>query len=443
MDRSKLLKQNIVMALGVKAASIVISLVLVPMTINFVNPTQYGIWLTISSMVMWMSFFDVGFSNGMRNKLGAALAADDLEQGRSYVSTTYGMLSLIFSGIMILLSGLIWMLDMSPLLGIDMSYEPDLKPALTILAAYFCVNFVVRILSHVLKADQRTSWGALIDCVGQFFVLITVWLMQGHIEGSLTVLALALCLPPLMVWLIASIVLYAGRYRAVRPSFSAIHMRDARSLLSLGVKFFIIQIAFIIQFQTSNYLIARLFSMEQVTSYNIAYKYFNVMYMVFWLLIDPFWGAVTNAWSKQDIDWIRRTTRKYVGLAALFLLGGLVMLGLSEWVYDFWINSKVDTPVLIPFALSAWMLAYNMVTIWGQVFCLFVNGIGALKIQFFTSMISPILFIAVTITLAKVFGMGMESVLIGSIVANFNGLILAPLQYWMVIHRKRQGIWTA
>lgn len=443
MDRSKLLKQNIVMALGVKAASIIISLVLVPMTINFVNPTQYGIWLTISSMVMWMSFFDVGFSNGMRNKLGAAIANDDLRQGQSYVSTTYGMLSIIFSILMIVLIALVWLLDVSPLLGIEHSYEPDLKCALTILIAYFCTNFVVRILSHVLKADQRTSWGSLIDCIGQFFVLLTVWLMQGQIEGSLTVLALALCLPPLAVWIIVSVFFYTGRYKEIRPSFSAIHLEDARSLLSLGVKFFVIQIAFIIQFQTSNFLIARLFSMEQVTSYNIAYKYFNVMYMLFWLLIDPFWGAVTNAWSKRDLDWIRKATRKYVGIAALFLIGGLLMLGLSDWVYDFWINSKVDTPVIIPFALSAWVLAYNMVIIWGQVFCLFVNGIGALKIQFCTSMISPILFITVTIVLARVFGMGMECVLIGSIVANFNAMILAPLQYYMVMHKNKQGIWTA
>lgn len=47
---------------------IVISLIMVPMTINYVSPTQYGLWLTISSIVTWISYFDFGFAHGFRNR---------------------------------------------------------------------------------------------------------------------------------------------------------------------------------------------------------------------------------------------------------------------------------------------------------------------------------------------------------------------------------------
>lgn len=442
-ERTSLLKKNILMALAVKAGSICCTMVLVPMTINFVNPTQYGIWLTISSVVMWMQFFDVGFSNGLRNKLTEALAHGDIKQGQSYVSTTYAMLSSIFGILLLVMTSLMWMVDLAPIFGIEEAYEPDLKRAMTILTSYFCLNMVVRTLSFVLMAKQRAAVSSLFDFIGQLGVLITIWILDGAIEGSLTVLAFALCLPPLAVWVIASAILYLGPYKQLRPRIALAKKSDTRTLLNLGIKFFVIQIAFIIQFQTSTFLIGRLFSMLQVTSYNLAYRYFNVLYMTFFLMIEPLWSAVTDAWSRDDREWIMKCIKRYTLTAFLCMAGGLMMLSLSDWFYDFWVNRHVDQQVEMQFSLSAWMLVYFSTMMIGQVFCTFVNGIGALKIQFCSSLISPIVFIAATLLLAKVFGMGMECVLIASILANFNGLILAPMQYWMVIHRKKRGIWTA
>jgi hypothetical protein len=38
------------------------------MTINYVNPTQYGIWITLSSIISWFSFFDIGFGYGLSSR---------------------------------------------------------------------------------------------------------------------------------------------------------------------------------------------------------------------------------------------------------------------------------------------------------------------------------------------------------------------------------------
>ena len=441
--RGALLRRNVLLGMGVKVGSIACSFVLVPMTINFVNPTQYGIWLTIQSIATWMAFFDVGLSNGLRNKLAETLAHGDHEQGRAYLSTTYVMLTAIFSVVMLGLLGMIQWVDLTSLLRVDYVYEDDMKFAASVMAIYFCAGFVIRTLSYVLKADMRTAYASLVDFVGQLGVLVVIACLKERVEGSLSVLSLALTLPPLLAWIVASLTLYNGKYRLIRPSLSYYHKEEVKSLLNLGVKFFVIGLAYIIQFQTSNFLIARLFSVTEVTSYNIVYKYFNVLYMAFFIVIDPFWGAVTNAWSRGEKDWIRNAVKKYLRIACLWLCGGLLLLMISPWVYDLWINRHVDEPVILPFSLSSWMLAYVMCTIIGQIFCMFVNGIGALRIQFCTSLVSPFVFVGTTYVLARYCGLGMESVLIGSIVANFNGLILAPMQYYNVLYRQKKGIWTA
>ena len=58
-ERSVKAKKNIIRMLFLKGGNILIGLLLVPMTINYVDSENYGIWLTLSSMVAWMSFISL------------------------------------------------------------------------------------------------------------------------------------------------------------------------------------------------------------------------------------------------------------------------------------------------------------------------------------------------------------------------------------------------
>lgn len=80
-----------------KCCSIIISLLLVPLTLNYLNSYEYGIWLTLSSILIWVNYFDMGLANGLRNKLAEALAIGDIQKGRIYVSTTFFLLFAIIS----------------------------------------------------------------------------------------------------------------------------------------------------------------------------------------------------------------------------------------------------------------------------------------------------------------------------------------------------------
>src|SRR5690606_23076674 len=101
-ERSIKAKKNILISIFTKGLGIAISLLLVPLTINYVNPSRYGIWLTLSSIVVWFSFFDIGLSQGLRNKFAEAKARGDNESAQIYVSTTYAILAIIFAVVWLL-----------------------------------------------------------------------------------------------------------------------------------------------------------------------------------------------------------------------------------------------------------------------------------------------------------------------------------------------------
>lgn len=71
-QRSVKAKKNIFASFIIKGTSILIGFYMVPLTIGYVDKEQYGVWLTLSSVVGWFSFFDIGLGNGLRNKLAVA-----------------------------------------------------------------------------------------------------------------------------------------------------------------------------------------------------------------------------------------------------------------------------------------------------------------------------------------------------------------------------------
>lgn len=423
-ERSVKAKKNIIKMIFLKGGNILIGLLLVPMTIGYVDSENYGIWLTLSSMVAWMSFFNIGLNNGLKNKLGEALAKGDMKLGKKYVSTTYAMLCLIFIPLMVILLFGVPVFDWYSVLNVSESVGNSLLAAICILVVYFCLNFILSTINVVLQADQNPAGASLREFVQQFFSFAIIWVLTLTSEGSLLKLCVALCASPLVVSSIFNITLFTGRYKKIAPSFRSIDFKVVPSLLNLGIKFFIIQIAGIIQYQMSNFLILRYIGATEVTAYNIAYKYISVLWMAWSIMVAPIWAAVTDAVAKGDFEWIRNTQKKYLKLLSFFTMCGFLMIAISPWVYQIWIGDKVAiTPLL-----SLFVFLYLWVMMFGNVYVSILNGAGILNLQMYSCLISPFVFLFTFYICFYVIELGVISVIIASIFSNFNGFLIAPLQ---------------
>ena len=156
--RSKEAARNILISFIARGVSMVCSLLIVPVTINYVNPTRYGIWLTLSSIIGWILLFDFGLGNGLRNKFAEARAKGDTELARQYVSTTY----LTLGAIMLALFAIVFIANLfvnwSSVLNVDISYAEELKQVFIIVTLFFCTSLVVNLFSTILTADQKPVW---------------------------------------------------------------------------------------------------------------------------------------------------------------------------------------------------------------------------------------------------------------------------------------------
>lgn len=436
--RSIKAKQNIIYSFFVKGCSISISLLLVPLTINYVTPTNYGIWLTLSSIVGWFSFFDVGLSNGLRNKFAVAKAEGNKDLAQVLVSTTYAILSLVFFGVWIIFLLINPFLDWSQILNIPSNIRTEISKLSLIVFTYFCLQFVLKIISTILIADQNSGKSSLIDLFGQILSLLFILILIKTTEGSLINLGLALCLSPILVLVCANLYFFKNKYNSYKPKLSKINFKYAKGLFNLGLVFFVIQIAGVVQYQSANIIIARNFNPAEVTSYNIVFKYFGMLSMLFTIFVVPFWSSSTEAYINKDYKWIKNGVKKYSYLHILLCLLGFLMLLFADNVYTLWLGKGT---VNISANLSIWGLLYFIVAMFADKYLYFLNGISALRIQLIACLFSPFIYIAITYVLINHLNFGVHAVFIAAIIANFNGYLLAPLQYHMIINKNKKGIW--
>ena len=103
--RTALMRKNIALSFLIKGWSGVVTLLLVPVTLHCLGEYKNGLWLTISSMLIWIDNLDIGLGNGLRNQLATYLAHGDNQKAREAVTCTFIMLGVIIIPIMLLAIG--------------------------------------------------------------------------------------------------------------------------------------------------------------------------------------------------------------------------------------------------------------------------------------------------------------------------------------------------
>lgn len=437
-ERTVRAKKNILGLIVIRGLNIVIGLLIVPMTIHYLNPTKYGIWITITSLVGWFSFFDIGLGNGLRNKFAEAVAKGEHSLAKTYVSTTYAILISIISVFFVLFIILNNFLNWNNILnsGNDPLFQRELSVLAIIVFASFSMTFVLNLITTILNADQRPAQSSLFDFIGKAVSLLFILLLTKIGDGSLLSLGLIYCFISPFVLFIASIWLFNGKYKIYKPSFKFIDIKKVQNLFNLGVKFFIIQIAAILLYQTNNVIITQLFGPEMVTPYNIAFKYFSILMMGFSIIIAPFWSAFTEAWAKKDIDWIKNIMDKLIKMWFLFVLIGIIMLLSSKFLYKLWVGESIS----IPFEISVLTMIWALINIFNGIFSQFLNGVGKIKLQLFIGIGIALTNVPLTLVLGKLFGI--TGVLLANVVLSLVFIWIWPIQYKKIISLNATGLWN-
>ncbi|GIZ07426.1 lipopolysaccharide biosynthesis protein [Flavobacterium sp. UMI-01] len=429
---------NIVLSLFFRGGSILLQFAMIPLTINYLKPDVYGVWITLSSLVGWLAMFDIGIANGLRNKLSESLALEDFQKGKVFVSTTYVLISIITLILLfVLLIGFHWV-NWQSVFNTNFISESELEKVVIIVSIFFLLKFISDIINVVAASFQMVSISSILLFISNLGLTMSLWVLNKSTTSDLVLLSILLTIIPFLISLGANFFFFRNRFKIVKPSLKYVDFNHSKSIISLGSQFFILQIIGLIIFQTDNILIAQFFNPTEVTNFNIAYKYYSIITILFTILLTPFWTAFTEAYYKKDFNWIKDSMRKLYHYWLLSVVVLIVMFFLSSWVIKLWIGDNVK----VSFSLSLSICAYIAVSNWNSIFASFSNGVGKLRVQIFYAIIMGIINIPLCFVFVKFLDFGTFAMPLSNFFCLIIGAVISYIQYYKIVNNTATGIWN-
>lgn len=410
MELNSNMKSSMVQAALFKGISIVLSLVYVPIVLNYLGDYKYGVWASVLSIISWISYFDLGIGNGLRNRLSEALASDNPKiDAKTLISSAYAILGTVVAAMSVLCGSAIALVDWSAFLS-AWDLGENLLCVMEISFLGMCFSFVLMLCNNVFYAFQKAQVVNLMAVFQQAAMLLSVWLLSLTRTNDLTAVA--------VFYVCSNVLVYGGftvfvflRNRAIAPSFKCIDGRVAKDLGGLGIKFFITQMATLVLFTTDNLIISNLFGPEQVTVYSTANKVFTVIISLFAALVMPLWSKTTVDFARRDIGEIRCTLVKMYRLFAAAAVGTALLAVVFKPLVALWLGRDLGFTWSLILMMSLYAIVYMWNTIWSQI----INGLTLVNFMVAVACIQAVVNIPLSLFLATGCGLGIEGVLLGTI----------------------------
>ena len=436
-NRSRKMYKNTVIMVFIKGASILISLMSAPIMLHHVNRVDYGVLLTLTSIVSWVGMMDVGLGNGLRNILPEMLAKGNLLGAKKAISSSYAALALYVGLLITIFLMASPFVDWLSVLNSPMSDAAEITGLVIVVFIAFCIQFLLGLIVSILYAYQMPAVNSIISFASQVitFIALIVQIYVFNISSVFQIGAVNCLIPPTLLFL-ASLLLFFTRLKDVAPTFRLIDFKSVSGILSLGVKFFILQIITIVIFQTNSIIITRVVGPEAVVEYNMAFRYISVLMMFFNIVVTPIWSATTDAYVRGDFSWIQKTLTFSRNICLLLICCGFIMTLFSKQVYNLWLGKdSID----ISYATTGLIWIYISFEMLYKVYGIIINGTGKVFAQMIITGAIAVCYVPLAIYLGKTFNL--SGVLFANSLVFILNYIWSKVQCSKILSNSAHGFW--
>lgn len=435
-DGNKSILKNIAVSFFIKGGSLVINVLLLPAYIRFFNDqTMLGVWYTVLSVLNWITLFDLGLGNGLRNMLPKALENKDKKLISEYISTTYITMSLVAGIVFLIGSYAIPFINWNSLFNVSSSIVSNDDLAICVEIIYFgiVIHLVLKIISSILFALQKSAIVNFLALCTNIIILSCVMLIPSDsLAVNLKTMSIVNCIAANLPYVICTLVIFARELKFATPSISSFRKKYVKSILSIGLSLLWLQLVFMIINSTNEFVISNFTSPDYVVEYQAYYKIFKTAAMVIALALTPIWSAVTKAQAQRNYKWIKKVYVLFLLLSIGCLLVELSVIPWVQTLMDLWLG-KGQVTTNIGYALafvvsSVIMVLHNINTSIG-------NGLSYFKVQMVGMTAAAIAFIPLSYVLIQVTNSWIGVVLANSIVlAPYE--VLAPIYTIRLLNKK-------
>jgi O-antigen/teichoic acid export membrane protein len=401
------IRRNHLINYSLKFILLILGFINIRITIDYLGKDLYGLWATIISIIGWINLTDLGIGNGLRNRLGEALAKDNKKEAKQLVSTAYISISIIMIIVFICASIIIYTLFLFD------KISPTLLLPLFITLVGFCGNFTLGICRSIAYSLHRSGQVSIAQFLTSIFTVLGTYFISLFSKESLVLYSINNFLAIGISNIILSLIILNNRTELV-PNISYFDRNKVKNIMDLGIKFFFLQLYVVIMFSTDNFIINHYINSSTVADYSIISRVYNSGNDLFSIMLITLWSAVTHAITNKNIDWIKKEKRKLLFMLIPYSIGCIFVGYYLNGIVHLWIggnnNITFDSFTIIVFIIN------NIVLAWNGINVNILNGMGKLDLQLILCIVAAIINIPLSIFMIKVWGLGMAGVKLATVI---------------------------
>ena len=371
-----------------KILGMIASLVMVPILINLLGVEQYGLWVTLTSLLVWITLFDFGLGYALKNTVSKSLANNNIKEANTETQQILKVTIFVSITLLLVFVGMLFLFDI---------FKENFFLA-SILFIPFIITFPCKTGSPILQGARKIALESGLLFINTFLFFLSVSIVN-FLDFKINLIFLALLfvisyvLSLFLVWINAMKIIQMK----IQDYTSIFDYSIEFKRIKVGLKFFGLQLSSLVLYSIGTMIVFTYLNAINAAHYDVLNKIFIFGLSVFNIGIAVFWPEISHHLENKNFLSIRKLYFIMLGLSIVFSIASFIFTFLASNVIFIWTNGNInieqEQAIYFAFLVSVQAIAYSGAVV--------LNAYEKITYQLIISIASTILMIPLAVYLIK------------------------------------------
>lgn len=342
-----------------KFPALAIQLIAFPLILNTIGAARYAAFFTLTSLVAWVSLMGLGILPSLSSNLAKAHSISNSDLSKRLVLDAIifiGLVSFVFLAGGLLSSST---LKISALVNADASIgDPELRLALRVVVITTTLTFFGSCIAAVRAGFQETYIVNSYALLANVAALLLMYVVARWKPG-LSEFILALYLPLAVAYILDMLIFFwrNGPWGTGDWQIGS----GLKHLLGPSLVIITIQLCTFANLHATLLILSHVSSEAQTAAYGSVMRPLIVLAGLFAMVVQPLLPSISAAWSRNDLEWVRKTYRYAV--IFVLVLSSLIFISLAvagPWMFRLWLRQDIGITSSLCVASGAFFILWMM-----------------------------------------------------------------------------------
>lgn len=268
-------KKGVILSYVYIGIKLIVGLLYVPILLNYLNDSEYGLYQLMGSLVSYLSVMDFGLSATTVRYYSIACVKKTKEEAENILGTANRIYLIISIIVAIICVGILLMIDHLFSASLSVSELREAKKIFVVLSINIVITLLTNVYIAILNSHERFVVLKLIDIFNTVAQIAFIFIAMRISQTALSVVIMLL-----IINVLSSIgkILYCKLKLKVHVKFHYYDKALVRSMLTFSTSVFIVSIVDMIYWKTDQIILGMIAGTSAVAIYGVASQiYWNYM----------------------------------------------------------------------------------------------------------------------------------------------------------------------